>query len=137
MTFNHTVIVEPLLAARNVHQEQALVQQLMSRMAPRRPYLVLDCSGLESIDKPEMRVLLNCLAEALKRNGDVRLAGVSKEAMAALESTGVAGLFRIFSTSAEAAASYHTRLQDFTRNRDVRDARDARTGSGLAAGEAL
>lgn len=127
MTLNHhTVLVEPFPTARNAQQERALIEQLLSRMAPRRPRLVLDCSGLETIDKPEMRMLLHCLAEALKRNGDVRLAGVSAPARVALESTGVAGLFRIFPTSAEAAASYHPRL--FTRHA---------AGPGQAAGDAV
>lgn len=42
----------------------------------------------------------------MKRNGDVRLAGVSPEARAVLESTGVDRLFKIFDSIAEAESSF-------------------------------
>ena len=45
--------------------------------------------------------------EAIKRNGDVRLAGISPGVIATLESTGVISLFEIFGSNAEAINSFY------------------------------
>jgi anti-sigma B factor antagonist len=74
-----------------------------------RPCLVLDCSQLSQLDKRIMLVLLDCLEEAMKRNGDVRLAGVSPQARAALKTTDADTLFSLFDTTADAIASFHRR----------------------------
>jgi anti-sigma B factor antagonist len=106
MIHRREVTVEQIQAAANADQEQAQVQRLVRSMSPQRPCFVLDCSGLNGIDRSAMRIMLRCLEEALKRNGDVRLSAVSPIGKAAIESTGVARLFRIFATSAAAIASY-------------------------------
>ncbi len=74
-----------------------------------RPCLVLDCSRLSQLDKRTVLLLLGCLEEAMKRNGDVRLAGISPQARAALKATGADTLFSYFETTADAIASFHRR----------------------------
>jgi anti-sigma B factor antagonist len=74
-----------------------------------RPSLVLDCSALKTLDRHGLLLLLDCLEAAMKRNGDVRLAGVSAGVRSILESTGVHRLFRIFDSNAEAVNSFHHR----------------------------
>jgi anti-sigma B factor antagonist len=71
-----------------------------------RPYIVLDCSKLGQIDRPAIQLLLCCLEEAIKRNGDVKLAAVPAAAKSVLKLTGVDRLFEIFDTSAEAVNSF-------------------------------
>lgn len=71
------------------------------------PNLVLDCSNVRRLDGRMIRLLLECLGEAMKRNGDVRLARVCPQARAALEQTGAARLFRIYNSDAEAVESFH------------------------------
>jgi len=107
MIHRRTVTVEQIQAAANADQERAQVHRLIRRMSFHRPCFVLDCSGLSGIDRSAMRIMLRCLEEALKRNGDVRLSSVSAVGQAALESTGVAQLFRIFATNAGAIGSFH------------------------------
>jgi anti-anti-sigma regulatory factor len=72
-----------------------------------RPYLVLDCSNIDQLDKSLVYLLLCCLEEALKRNGDVKLAGIPliTEVMPGL--TGTGRLFEIFDTTADAVDSFH------------------------------
>lgn len=94
-------------------QQTLFARELSQSMSGYRPYLVLDCSSLRSMNRSTVLLLLTCLEEAIKRKGDVRLAGVSKEARAILELTGVAGLFNIFDLSSEAASSFHQRPADF------------------------
>ena len=37
--------------------------------------MVLDCSNVRQLDRAGIQVLLRCLEEAMKRNGDVKLGG--------------------------------------------------------------
>jgi anti-anti-sigma factor len=82
-----------------------------------RPCLVLDCSNLRQMDRKAMQLLLFSLEQALKRNGDVRLAGVAPEAMAMLEPTGMDRLFRFFASSNEAVRSFDRHLNDYLAER--------------------
>jgi anti-anti-sigma regulatory factor len=59
------------------------------------------------LDKSVVYLLLGCLEEALKRNGDVKLVGIPLAADAILGSSGTNQLFEIFDTTAEAVDSFH------------------------------
>ena len=72
-------------------------------MANDRPYIVLDLSKAGVMDRSAIYLLLCCLEEAIKRNGDVRLAAIPLGTRAGLELTGVDRLFEIF---AEAVNSF-------------------------------
>ena len=72
-----------------------------------RPCIVLNCSQVREMDSHAIHMLLCCLEEAMKRNGDVRLAGVSEEARKVLASVGADRLFDIFASNADAANSFH------------------------------
>jgi anti-anti-sigma regulatory factor len=74
-----------------------------------RPCLVLDCSQLARMDKQIVLLLLRCLEEAMKRNGDVRLAGVSPVVKDELKAADAEILFRSFETTNDAIASFHRR----------------------------
>lgn len=78
-----------------------------------RPCLVLDCSQLGQMNKEIVLLLLRCLEEAMKRNGDVRLAGASPLTIAALKAADADILFRFFDTTADAIASFHRRAITF------------------------
>jgi anti-anti-sigma regulatory factor len=75
-------------------------------MANDRPYIVLDLSKAGVMDRSAIYLLLCCLEEAIKRNGDVRLAAIPLGTRAGLELTGVDRLFEIFGTNAEAVNSF-------------------------------
>lgn len=82
-------------------------QWFKSRASSLRPHVVLDCSMLKIMDKSAIYLLVCCLEETMKRNGDVRLTKVSPESKRMLEAVGAARLFRIFASNAEAIGSYH------------------------------
>lgn len=71
-----------------------------------RPAVVLDCSALRTVDRRTLHLLLCCLEEAMKRNGDIRLAALSPEARSVLQSAGVDSLFCCFESVNEAVESY-------------------------------
>lgn len=72
-----------------------------------RPWIVLDCSKVEQFDLPLIRLVLFCLEEAMKRNGDVRLAAMPDRARTSLEMMGVSRMFEIYDTIAEASKGFH------------------------------
>jgi anti-anti-sigma regulatory factor len=85
---------------------RSFFSELKGEMETDNPYIVLDCSKVCQIDIPAIYLLLCCLEEAMKRNGDVKLASMPFETTALLELTGVARLFERYDTNAEAISSF-------------------------------
>jgi len=86
-------------------EAQNFTREVERSMTVTRPYLVLDCSNVQHLDNSMVNMLLHCLEEAIKRNGDVNLAGVPVTDNSIL---GPANrLFEIFDTTAEAVNSFH------------------------------
>lgn len=101
-----------------VHQVQKQVNALCERsfllnlresITTERPRFVLDCSQVCEINSATIHLLLSSLEEAMKCNGDVRLASLRLDAESALKMAGVRKLFQIYSTVEAAAQSFHQR----------------------------
>ena len=86
--------------------ERHFLRELQSYVETERPRLVLDCSKVLHMDRVTIHLILSCLEEAMKRNGDVNLAAVSPDAIVPLHLSGVSRLFEIHATTAEAIQSY-------------------------------
>jgi anti-anti-sigma regulatory factor len=86
---------------------QTFIRELGDCMNMSRPWLVLDCSNVRHLDKSVGHLLLHCLEEAIKRNGDVKLAGIPPAADAGLGFPGTNRLFEIFDTTADAVDSFY------------------------------
>ena len=82
-------------------------QELGPLLESNRPRVVLECSQVRSMDSAGIETLLHCLEEALKRDGDLKLASVSPEAEVMLELLRVARVFETFPTSEEAVRSFN------------------------------
>ena len=93
-----TVSVKRLPEVVSKEQEWAFLEELKSCLHVDRPRIVLNCANVRAFDRSSLRLLLCCLEEAMKRNGDVRLAGVPASARAVLESAGFDRLFRVIQT---------------------------------------
>jgi anti-sigma B factor antagonist len=72
-----------------------------------RPYLVIDCSRVRQLDKTAAHLLLCCLEEAMKRNGEVKLVGAPPTTDGAFEPVAMNRLFEIFDTTADAVNSFY------------------------------
>ena len=94
-------------------QRQEVYKDLESCINLDRPAVVLDCSDLRHVDTSAIHLLLCCLEEAMKRNGDIRLAAVTPELKAALQSAEVDALFLSFGNLSEAVESFHRPQIDF------------------------
>jgi anti-anti-sigma factor len=125
------VAVKQLPDALNPERMQHFFRELESFINVDRPRIVLDCSGVRRMDSFALHLLLCCLEEAMKRNGDVRLAALSEEAKAALSSAGVRRLFDVFDTTSEAVSSFRRNPLDMQAGGDA--PQTSRQPSGNAA----
>lgn len=101
------VMVRQIPEAINETQLRNFMRECESCLDVDRPCLVLDCSKLTDVDRQLTHLLLTCLEDAIKRNGDVRLACLPPDAMASLQSIGVGGLFEVFDSTPEAINSFY------------------------------
>src|SRR5271156_869181 len=101
-----TVLVKQLPEILSGKPGRVFFRELESCMSSDRPYIVLDCSNVHRLDRSVVDLMLCCLEEAIKRNGDVKLAGLPPGSDSILEITGVNRLFDIFDTTAAAAHSF-------------------------------
>jgi anti-anti-sigma factor len=91
----------------NIEQGRLFLRELESNMDVERPYIVFDCSQVLQMDMSAVQLLLNCLEDAMKRNGDIKLAAIPADAKAVLKQTGVDHLFEVFDTNDDAVNSFH------------------------------
>ena len=82
-------------------------QELQPLLLTNRTYLVFDFSKVVEIDSAGIGVLLRCLEEAMKGDGDIKFAAIPPEASVVLQLTGVDRLFEIYDTPSDAAESFH------------------------------
>ena len=101
------VIVIDLPEQLNQKEVNTFLHGLQPLLENDRPHLVLDCSKVQHIDSAGVDMLLHCLEEAMKRDGDLKLAAVSPASAAILELMRVDRLFEVFETPKEAARSFH------------------------------
>jgi anti-anti-sigma factor len=118
-----SVTVTQLPETLSVKQGRLFFEELESRMNVDRPCVVLDCSKVGEMDRFAIHMLLCCLGEAMKRDGDVRLAAVSASARETLELTRVDRLFEIYDTESQAVNSFFRPVSEraFVRGRQRSD----------------
>ena len=87
-------------------EERSFLRDLQKDVETERPRLVLDCSRVQQMDNATIHLLLCCLEEVMKRNGDAKLASLPPGAQATLQVAGVHRLFEIYATTAEAVNSF-------------------------------
>ena len=101
-----TISVRKLPEKLDSAHEKTLYRELESCINVDRPSVVLDCSMLVRLDRRAIHLLLCCLEEAMKRNGDVRLAALSPEVQSVFKSSGLDAIFHAFDQVDEAVESF-------------------------------
>ena len=101
-----TVTVLPLPKSWTVESARPFLRELRACAETVRPLFVVDCSETIVWHEVAVYLLLRLLEEAMKRNGDVRLAAISPDGKALLEAMGVGHLFRAFASRTEAVSSF-------------------------------
>jgi anti-anti-sigma factor len=101
-----SVSVERLKETFNAEEERAFLQELKDRVEGYRPRIVLNCSDLRGLGGSSLHLLLCCLEEAMKRNGDIKLSAVQSAAQSVLNAAGIDRLFEIYESDADAIRSF-------------------------------
>ena len=101
------VIIMQLPERLNHRDVQTCSSELDPILESDRPRIVLDCSLHQYMDSAGEEMLLRCVQEAMKRDGDLKLAAVSPAAATILELMRVDRLFETFETTDEAVQSFH------------------------------
>src|SRR5271166_290185 len=107
MTIARHVSVKQLPEKLSVKHGQSFFREVEPHLQSDRPRVVLDFSKVRQLDSAGIHVLLRVLEEAMKRNGDVKLASIPPGAAAILELTRVSRLFETFDNTADAVNSFH------------------------------
>jgi len=107
MTNCKAVVVKQLPESVSVNESQQLIRELTPLLDQDVPCLVFDFSEMRQLDSAGIEMLLRCMEEAMKRNGDVKLAAVSPQVKVILELTRVDRLFEIFENPSDAVESFH------------------------------
>jgi anti-sigma B factor antagonist len=102
----------------NLRDSRAFLRDVQTILQSDRPQLVFDLSQVVRLDAAGVEVLLYCMSEAMRRDGDVKLAAVSPQAAVVLEMTRTDRLFEIYTTSTDAARSFSAFLPNTVRRKD-------------------
>jgi anti-anti-sigma factor len=99
----------------NQREARSFFRDVQPFLKADRPQLVFDMSLVEQLDSAGIEMLLECMAECMKRDGDLKLASLSPQAATVLELTRTDRLFEIFETSTDAARSFSSFLPNAMR----------------------
>ncbi len=100
------VVVMQVPEILNVEEVRNFMQEMGPLLESNRPRIVLDCSQVCSMESAGVEMLLRCLEEVLKRDGDLKLAALSPEAEVILELMRVARVFETYATCDDAVRSF-------------------------------
>lgn len=107
MTASNAVIVKRLPERMSQQHVLDFVHELEPSLKIDRPWLVFDFSEVSHLDSAGIEMLLQCMEEAMKRNGDLKLAAVPPPIASLLKLTRVDCLFEIFDNPSDAVTSFH------------------------------
>jgi len=100
------VIVMELPERLNHVEAKSFLNELEPLLQNDRPSVVLDCSQIKHMDSAGVEMLLYCLEQAMKRDGDLKLAAVSPASAVIMELMRIDRLFEVFETAEDAVRSF-------------------------------
>jgi anti-anti-sigma regulatory factor len=100
------VIVRQLPETVNSRESRAFFGEVQKLLMVPHSRVVFDFAEVRELDAAGVKMLLQCLEEVMKRNGDLKLAAVPHGPAMVLETTGVDHLFEIFDNTVDAAHSF-------------------------------
>jgi anti-sigma B factor antagonist len=110
METSRPVIVKRVPERVNMKQARIFVKEVKPLLESDRPQIVFDLSQVKQLDAAGVDMLLHCMGEAAKRDGDVKLAALSPQSAVVLELTRTARLFEVYESSTDAVRSFSSFL---------------------------
>src|SRR5690242_21727008 len=106
MESSRPVVVKRMPEKVNQREAQKFLADVQPFLNADRPQLVFDLSLVKQLDAAGVEMLLHCVSEVMKRDGDLKLASLSPQAAMVLELTRTDRLFEIYESSTDAARSF-------------------------------
>src|SRR5262249_20850120 len=106
MAISRPVVVKRMPEKVNQLEARKFFAEVQPFVTADRPQLVFDLSQVKQLDAAGIEMLLRCVEEVMKRDGDLKLASLSRQARMVLELTRTDRLFEIYENSTEAARSF-------------------------------
>ena len=119
------VIVKRMPERVNTRTAREFMRDVQPFLTADRPQVVFDFSQVKQLDASGVEMLLHCMSEAHKRDGDLKLAALSAQASVVLELTRTERLFEIYDTSTDAARSFSGFLPNAMRQQLLHNKRPA------------
>ena len=79
-TSSRPVVVKRMPERMNLKQARSFLKEVQPFLNSDRPQIVFDMSQVRHIDAAGVDVLLQCMRDAVKRDGDLKLAALSSQA---------------------------------------------------------
>jgi len=106
MEINRPVVVKRIPERLNLKQARAFCREMQPILNSDRPQIVFDCSQVKQVDAAGVEMLLQCLAQVIRHDGDLKLASLSPQMAVILELTRTDRLFEMYDTSSDAVLSF-------------------------------
>lgn len=104
-----TIVVIGLPERLTLMHNRIFLLEIDALLNTDRPRIVFDFSQVQEIDGEGVDMLLHCVRQVIRQDGDLTLAAVPAEIRVVLELTCLDRLFEIFENNSDAVESY-TRL---------------------------
>jgi len=101
------VVVQQLPQKLTLAYTHQFFRDIEPQLKTERPYVVFDFSDVRQFDSSGVQMLLHCMEEVMKRNGDLKLAALPPGPAVMLEITRVDRLFEIFDDVQDAVDSFY------------------------------
>ena len=119
METSRPVIVKRMPQRLNLRESRAFARDVRPLLDSDRPQVVFDLSQVQQLDAAGVEMLLQCMSEAMKRDGDLKLAALSPQAAIVLEMTRTDRLFEIYNTCSDAVSSFSAFLPNTMRKTEM------------------
>ena len=106
MGTSRPVIVKRMPDRINLQQAREFQREVLPLLRSDRPQLVFDFSAVRRMDAAGVDMLLECMSEVMKHDGDLKLAALSVQAAVVLELTRADRLFEVYETVSDAVRSF-------------------------------
>jgi anti-sigma B factor antagonist len=105
-TNSRPVVVKRMPQRLNARTAREFLRDVRPFLNTDRPQIVFDLSQVIQVDAAGVEMLLHCMSEAHRRDGDLKLAALSPQACVVLELTRTERLFEVYETSSDAVRSF-------------------------------
>ena len=103
---NRPILVKRVPEAMDGRRAREFYKAVLPILISDRPQIVFDMSKTHQVDSTGIAVLLRCICQVAKADGDIKLAGVSSQIAVVFELTRIGELFEMHENSIVATMSF-------------------------------